>query len=195
MRAGIALLADDVFQQKFQERHDAICRDTALMPDNHGFWPHVSLKLPFVTDDLVGVKAYFQEFAVTVPPMTLTLTGLDLWTMPAGDGGSGILFLNVANQDALHVLHNRINQELAVRFDNTQAPFDGAEFHFHLTLTAGGAPAEVYRRILETERRHWPTTACRIKALWLAFHDETAPEKGWQSGGMHPLEVSAVKTI
>jgi len=192
MRAAIALLAEDGFQQGFQERQAVICRDYGFTPDNYDLWPHVSLKLPFVTDDLVGVRAYFQEFAATVPPVTLTLTGLDLWTMPARDGGSGVLFLNVANQDALRVLHDWINQGLAERFDNTQAPFDGAEFHFHLTLTAGGAPAEVYRRILETERRHWPTTSCRIKALWLAFHDETAPEKGWQSGGMHPLEISAV---
>ena len=194
MRTGIALLADDSFQQKFQERYDAICRDYGFTPDNHGLWPHVSLKLPFMTTDLVGVSAYFQEFAATVPPMTLTLTGLDLWTMPAGDGGSGVLFLNVANQDALRALHDRINQELAGHFNNTQAPFDGAEFHFHLTLMTGGAPAELYRRILEAEKRHWPATSCRIKALWLAFHDETAPEKGWQSGGMHSLEISAEKT-
>ena len=193
MRASIALLAEDGFQQTFQERYAAICRDHGFTPDNHGFWPHVSLKPPFTTTDLLGVRAYFQEFAATVSPMTLTLTGLNLWTVPAKDGRSGVLFLNVANQDALHVLHDRINRGLEGRFDNTKAPFDGADFHFHLTLMAGGAPAEVYRRILETEKRHWPTTSCRIKALWLALHDETAPEKGWQSGGMYSLEISAVK--
>jgi 2'-5' RNA ligase len=182
VRVSIALLAEDAFQQTFQVRRDAISREYEFTPDNHGFWPHVSLKLPFVTTDLAGVSALFQEFAATVPPLTLTLTGLDLWTVPAGEGETGVLFLNVAEQKMLASLHERLNQGLTLRFDNTQAPFDGAAFHFHLTLAVGGASVEVYRRILETERRHWPACECRINAISLASQDDAVPEKGWQFG-------------
>ena len=193
MRVSIALLAEDYFQQTFQARRDAISREYQFTPDNHDFWPHVSLKLPFQTTDIAGVSAFFQEFAATVPCLTLTLTGLDVWPLPAEKGETGVLFLNVAEQEMLASLHERLNQGLALRFDNTQAAFDGVAFHFHLTLAVGGASLEVYRRILETERWHWPNTPFCIKALWLAFQDAAAPEKGWQSGGTHPLESSAVK--
>ena len=145
--------------------------------------------MPFVTADFIGVRDYFQEFAATVPPTTLTLTGLDLWTIPAQDSESGVLFLKVAEQDALRALHLRLNQELSERFVNTKAPYDGMEFHFHLTLAAGGVSAEIYRRILETEQRHWLPSACHIDALALASHDEAAPEKGWQRTGMYLLKV------
>lgn len=182
MRVSIALLAEDAFQQTFQARREAISRAYRFTPDNHGLWPHVSLKLPFVTADLNGVGAYFQEFAAMVPPLTLTLTGLDLWTVPAEGGETGVLFMNVAEQKLLAALHERLNQGLARRFDNTQAPFDGVAFHFHLTLAAGGASIEVYRRILDTERRYWPPLACRIKAISLASQDDAAPEKNWQFG-------------
>jgi len=190
VRVAIALTAEESFQEVFQERHDAICRDYGFMPDNHGFWPHVSLKLPFVTTDLKSVSMYLQEFAATASPMTLTLTGLELWTVHAEGSKSGVLFLNVAEQDVLRALHLRLNQELSERFVNTQAPYDGVGFHFHLTLATGGASAETYRRILETERRHWPPVACHIEALALAYQDEAAPEKSWQRAGTHLLKVS-----
>jgi hypothetical protein len=44
-------------------------------------------------------------------------------------------------------LHQRINRELAGRFENTRAPFDGPEYRFHATIAAGGQPVDVYRQI------------------------------------------------
>jgi len=187
VRVSIALLAEDAFQQTFQARREAISRAYQFTPDNHGLWPHVSLKLPFATADLDGVGAYFQEFAATMPPLTLTLTGFDLWTVPAEGGETGVLFLNVAEQALLASLHERLNQGLAQRFKDTEAPFDGKAFHFHLTLAAGGTSVEEYQRILETERRHWSACVCRIKAIALASQDDAALEKGWQFGGVVAL--------
>ncbi len=185
MRVSIALLADDAFQQTFQERQDAICQDYGFTPDNHDFWPHVSLKMPFVTADVDSVRSYFQEFADTVPPLTLNLTEMELWSVPAQNDETGVLFLNVAEKDTLHILHNRLNHELMERFQNTQAPFDGDDFHFHLTLATGGASKETYQHIWEREQQNWPRCRCSIKAISLAFQDETAPEKGWQRGWTH----------
>ena len=38
----------------------------------------------------------------------------------------GILWLAVQETEVLRQLHNRLNQELAQRFGNTQANYDGA---------------------------------------------------------------------
>jgi len=34
-------------------------------------------------------------------------------------------------------LHNSINQELSELFDDTSAPHDGDEYHFHMTIELG----------------------------------------------------------
>ena len=50
--------------------------------------------------------------------------------------------------ETLRHLHTRINQELAERFSNTQASFDGPDYHFHLTIALGRDPDPVYRSII-----------------------------------------------
>lgn len=57
--------------------------------------------------------------------------------------------MDVEESEDLRQLHNRVNQELSQRFGDTQADFDGADYHFHMTVMMGGQPLAVYRRFLE----------------------------------------------
>ena len=189
MRVAIALLADDDLQSSFAAWRAEVCDAYSFRPDNWDFWPHVSLKLPFNVTDLNAVLSFFDGFAASVPLPVLSLPRLALWTVPAPDGETGVLFFEVAETPELRTLHDRLNAELAERFVDTQAPFDGADYRFHLTLAAGGAPVAAYRQMLEKYRDRWTPTACRFKAIALAYFDDAASDKGWQRGRTYPEQA------
>lgn len=94
--------------------------------------PHVSLKQPFAIPDLAAVEAYFDQFARSIEPVVLTFPRI------GGPGNAPVLWLEVEETATLRDLHTRINREVAERFPITQAPFDGAAYHFHLTIALAG---------------------------------------------------------
>jgi 2'-5' RNA ligase len=103
--------------------------------------PHVSLKQPFLISDLRAVEAYFDQLAASIEPVVLTFLRI------GGPDDAPVLWLEVEESVTLRHLHSRINQELAERFSNTQAPFDGPAYHFHLTIALGKDPDPVYQSI------------------------------------------------
>ena len=147
MKAAFALLVD-------HNTHNFIRK---LVVDMHskyriGFLaslllPHVSLKQPFEVSSLPELEAYFDRLAETIQPFEIMLTHLELQMSSLNDDEIGILWLNVQETPALRDLHNRINRELSERFENTEASFDGSDYHFHATVELGRQPAAVYRKI------------------------------------------------
>lgn len=146
MKATFALLADIAvsnFVRKLaweihQEYHTGtgVCR----------LLPHVSLKQLFEIKDVTLLEAYMDAFVQTIQPFTIKCTELQLVSMTLAGMETGILWLDVQETAYLRQLHDRLNRELAQRFGNTQAAFDGAGYHFHMTVMMGGQPIEVYRR-------------------------------------------------
>jgi 2'-5' RNA ligase len=150
MRAAIALLVDHQihnFMRKlaveFHQRYETGFLG-ALLP------PHISLKQPFQVTDLPAMEAYFDELAKSITPFEISLTGLELQATTFQGNEYGILWLGVEESETLRDLHKRINRELAERFENTGASFDGAEYAFHATVAIGGQPLEVYREFYST---------------------------------------------
>jgi 2'-5' RNA ligase len=74
------------------------------------------------------------------------LTELQLFEAEIDGLETGILWLNVEETDILRKIHNRVNQEFTTRFGDVQAPFDGPEYHFHMTVAIGNQPIEIIRR-------------------------------------------------
>ena len=101
--------------------------------------PHVSLKQPFAIPDLPTIETYFDVFARSIEPVALTFSRI------GGPDDAPVLWLEVEETETLRHLHNSINRELAERFPNTQAPFDGSAYHFHLTIALGRDPDPVYQ--------------------------------------------------
>ena len=100
--------------------------------------PHVSLKQPFEASSLSKLEAYFDQLAETIEPFEIILTHLDLSIASFDDNELGILWLDVLETQTLRDLHNRVNRELAERFEHTEAAHDGTEYHFHATIELGG---------------------------------------------------------
>jgi 2'-5' RNA ligase len=136
--------------------------------------PHVSLKQPFAVSDLASLEAYFDRFAAGLAPFEVALTRLELQVLDEGGEGRGILWLAVEENRTLRVLHDRLNRELAERFADTRAPFDGPEYRFHVTVTTGGQPLAVYRALYAEVQElevNLVYTARQIALFHLAGHD------------------------
>jgi len=80
-------------------------------------------------------------------PFTVKLTELKLIDATIEGMDTGILWLDVQETEILRQLHNRVNQELTLRFGDVHAAFDGPDYHFHMTVAIGGQPIETYRKI------------------------------------------------
>jgi 2'-5' RNA ligase len=111
--------------------------------------PHISLKQPFAMSDLDRLDQYMTGLARSIPPFDVKLTGLQLIEATIDSLETGILWLNVEETQFLRQLHTRLNQELSLRFGDVQAPYDGPDYHFHMSVTIGNQPIATYRMMLE----------------------------------------------
>lgn len=80
--------------------------------------------------------------------------------------------MNVQETETLRHLHTQLNQELSQRFENTQAAFDGAAYHFHMTVMMGGQPIEVYRQAYREIPEHAVNRTFTAKKLALFVYDD-----------------------
>ena len=144
MKAAFALLVDDEVHNVVRKLTLEVHRNYSIGLAGSQLQPHVSLKQPFFIADLRSIEAYFDQLAASIEPIALSFPRIG---GPA-EGPFPVLWLEVEESATLRELHNRINRELEERFANTQAPFDGPAYHFHLTIALGRDPDPVYRSII-----------------------------------------------
>ena len=111
--------------------------------------PHVSLKQPFSISGLDELERYMQDLARSITPIEITLTELQLEPILHEGIEYGVLWIDVFESEELRQLHTRVNQELKERFKNTQAAYDGSDYHFHMTICIGGQKLATYKEILK----------------------------------------------
>jgi 2'-5' RNA ligase len=139
---------------------------------------HVSLKQPFEVSSLPEVETYFDQLAETIQPFEITLTHLELQTSTFNDDEVGILWLDAQETPTLRDLHNRINRELSERFENTEAPSDGPNYHFHATVELGRQPAEVYRKIYAEYEHIEVNLSFTANKIAMFYYDDWSGEPG-----------------
>ncbi len=172
MKATFALLAD-------REVHNVVRK---LAWDIHQRYrtgtidcrlpPHISLKQPFPIADLAALEAYMHELASTLAPFEVHLTDLQLEPIVFAGTEYGMLWLDVLETEHLRHLHNRLNHELQQRFGNTHADYDGPAYRFHMTVTMGGQPLAVYRRIYHDLAERSINLHYTVRELALFVYDE-----------------------
>jgi 2'-5' RNA ligase len=127
--------------------------------------PHVSLKQPFPVHDLAAIEAYFDRFATTLAPVSITLTHLDVRHTPLGPLDEHvILWADVKETPDLRALHERLNVELSSQFADTAAPFDGPVYHFHATVSIAMHPYGTHQAMRQAY------AATRIAYTFVATH-------------------------
>ncbi len=153
--------------------------------------PHISIKQTFDVSDLDALSEYMTELAQSIEPFQANLTHLELIGATIDGLESGILWLNVQETEFLRGLHNRLNEELTARFGNVPAEFDGAAYHFHLSVAIGGQPIETYRIILDEFKERLVNLQCMVRDLVMFVYDERSDvNAGYMTYKILPLGKS-----
>ena len=188
MKATFALLADldvsNFVRTLAWDIHRKYCTGTSICR----LLPHVSLKQLFEIEDLARLEAYMSEFARAIYPFFTKCMELQLVPTTLEGMETGILWLDIEESADLRRLHDRLNRELAHRFGDTQAPFDGPDYHFHMTVMMGGQPIGVYRTIFDeiSERTVDLEFAARELAMFV-YDDPLCLEGNYMTYKVLPL--------
>jgi len=134
--------------------------------------PHISLKQTFDIADLDSLSEYMDELAQSIEPFQARLTHLELIDATIDGLESGIIWLSVEETESLRGLHNRLNEELTARFGNVPAEYDGASYHFHMSVAIGGQPIETYRTILDEFKDRLANLQYMVRELVMFVYDE-----------------------
>ncbi len=131
MKAVIVLLANERVQQLVHdiagqlEQEHAFPLVSALLP------AHLSLKQGFEYEHLARLEEYCAFLASEVRPVRISLDRFYLWS---DSPVYGVLGLNAVETGTLRGLHNRLNNELGGVVRDPSAPYDGDDYHFHITI-------------------------------------------------------------
>jgi len=133
MKAAIALLSDYHVQNIARRMVYEINQRAGIKFLGSLLPAHVSLKQPFMFEDLDVLEEWFESFSIRVAPFLIELDHIyyEQWDNYA------IVGLDVRETPTLRFLHNRINNELKDVVHDSSAPHDGDEYHFHLTVEFG----------------------------------------------------------
>lgn len=150
--------------------------------------PHISLKQPFDISDVEALSEYMTELAQGLEPFQTLLTHLELIETTMDGLHTGILWLNVQETESLRGLHERVNRELTERFGNVPAEFDGADYHFHMSVAIGGQPIETYRTILDEFKDRLVNLPCAVREMVMfVYNERTAVNAGYMTYRIFPL--------
>lgn len=103
---------------------------------------HISLKQPFSIASFEDIERYFDEFAVSLKPITVKLTILEPWNTRIFGERTGAIVLKAEKTQELMDLHIRLNKELESRFGASPARFDGDAYSFHMTVSMSDKTSE-----------------------------------------------------
>jgi 2'-5' RNA ligase len=146
MRATFALLANSEIHN-FIRRLSWEIHQKYRTGTRHASLPvHISLKQPFSVPDLPALEEYMDELAGSIQPFDVTLTELQAVPMLFDGTEYGILWADIEETETLRNLHHRLNQELARRFGETPANYDGDVYHFHMSVMMCGHLMEICRK-------------------------------------------------
>jgi len=191
MKATLALLADNQIHNFVRKLSWDIHQKYRTGIDVCRLPPHISLKQTFDISDLDLLSEYMTELAGSIQPFQAHLTHLELVNATIDGLDSGILWLNVQETEFLRGLHNRLNEELTARFGNVPAEYDGADYHFHMSVSIGGQPIEIYHKILDEFKERLVNLPCMVRDLVMFVYDERSDvNAGYMTYKILPLGKS-----
>src|SRR5215213_1059272 len=172
MRTAIALLVEDELSNRLAP-FTLRCRDYGFSLKVLRLPPHVSLKQPFLVNDLERFEKYFEEFARHTEPQQLKLDGFELW----GNEEYGVVVVRVAASHRLRQLHAQLNAELEREFGETHANLDGDDYEFHLSVALGAFQSELLPQ-LENDIATWSLQEVTLSSRLAMFiyEESTRPD-------------------
>lgn len=122
------------FEAEMRQRCLALNQKIGLDTTAFSLPQHISLKISFATEKAEAVLQHLQALLATQQRFSVTLQ--------APEQMGNILWLPVAEQPVLQLLHRQLDTRLALHFGIPQHPFD-KDFRFHSTLFIDPDPAKI----------------------------------------------------
>ncbi|MFM2058439.1 MAG: hypothetical protein RLY71_2824 [Pseudomonadota bacterium] len=129
LEAAIVLLLPEAVHADLQRWQLDILRRHGLNPGLSAP-PHITLKLGFKFDDIDAIARSMAELAAQTAPLPVLLKDFRHFD-------EGILFLDVAPDEALERCRQSVVQRVAGQHGVAPRPIEQAGFHSHVTLTYG----------------------------------------------------------
>lgn len=143
--------------------------------------PRVSLKQPFDIDDMEELAGYGAELARRIEPFPIELAGCALFEHPPEAPEVSVISVSVRETDYLRSLHDRLNAELAGRYGERRASFDGDAYRFHLTIAVGFGIAENFRQgFTQCQSATFPPVLLARELALFAYDDAGDKVPDWQ---------------
>lgn len=175
MRATFALLTDWQAQNVIRKLAVELDSDHKIGLLGSLLPAHVSLKQPFQITSLHAVEAFFDEWAASIEPFDVRFAGLGFPYLE--QAGIGIVWFDVEETGVLRTLHDRLDTELAGRFEHTEAPFDGPQYHFHATVALGPWSLEVHEKLVSQYQGRPLSSGFQVREVAMFYYaaDDIAP--------------------
>lgn len=188
MKATVALLANAEIHNAVRKLAWDIHRKYHTGIDLGRLPPHISLKQPFDVPNMAELERYLVELASSISSFEVHLKQLDLVRTTIDNLDTGILWLDVQETEVLRQLHNRVNDDLASRIGSVPAAYDGAAYHFHMSVAIGGQTFDVYRRICDEFSGMLVDLHYTVQEIALfVYDDEASLAKGYMTCMVLPL--------
>ena len=139
---------------------------------------HVSLKQPFIINDLDEFEEFFDDYSKTVKAVNVHFEKLITWENSVFGYDSGVMVLRAEKTEELANMHQELNHQLEEKFGTCQAAFDGAEYQFHMTIAIGGKSYSNYEKIYEELRKRDLNFNSIFNELALFYYDSDEIKPG-----------------
>lgn len=145
--------------------------------------PHITLHMPFEWKEEKEAELVktFQQFAPGVRPFTLKLHGF-------GAFPPRVLFIDVAKNDTLEELHQKLHQYCKRNLNVFNANYKDRGFHPHLTLAFRDLKKPMFAKAWEEFEHKGYSSEFKVENIALLKHNG----KIWEVFQEFPLEVRDV---
>lgn len=101
--------------------------------------PHITFKRPFVIDQLAPYEKYFDKISKEIKSLQIVIDGI-------GYFAPNVIFLNVAPNRELDILHRTVLSDLKREFEIPEDLLEGENMKFHVTLAYDDFSPETFRK-------------------------------------------------
>jgi 2'-5' RNA ligase len=139
---------------------------------------HVSLKQPFIINNLNDFEEFFDEYSKTLRSVNVHFEELVSWKNSVLGYDSGVMVLRVEKTEELANMHQELNKQLEEKFGTCKADFDGDKYQFHMTIAIGGKSYSEYEKVLEELRKKELDFNTVFNELALFYYDSDEIKPG-----------------
>ncbi len=131
--------------------------------------PHITIKAPFNVDSLELFEKYFDELTQNITSFEIQFDGINAFA-------SNVIYLNVAKNNKLSELHNKVINDMKHHFDVEKNQFEGESRIFHTTISFVDNK-EDFKEQLKSLKNEKPNFKFTFDTLGMFLH--LGENEGW----------------